>query len=240
MIRYIDIDSPTGSPSSSSGVISPSSLTNILFSSTTFELYLSPLEEDFQRYNRPLRFPHLSERIPRSPFSNIAEYNRSIANELRRIFESEVPCLAFDEIEFTTNTSAFPEEFIAHRISFIPIPSESFGSSTSERVATLSARGPCNVDSTLMRLDGNPFIEEEILICPLRPGEELELTAGIRLGTASEHVKWSPVAGVSFKEITPNLFRFTLEETGALPVPEIIKRAAITLEERCGVVLYGF
>ncbi|MEM4038710.1 MAG: hypothetical protein QXL40_04725, partial [Nitrososphaerota archaeon] len=50
----------------------------------------------------------------------IRDLHLSIANAIRRLAISEVPTMAVEEILIIENTSAMPNEVLAHRISLIP------------------------------------------------------------------------------------------------------------------------
>jgi DNA-directed RNA polymerase II subunit RPB3 len=50
--------------------------------------------------------------------------NVSFANALRRVMLAEVPTFAFEDCEFSQNTSPLPDEFIAHRIGLCPLISD--------------------------------------------------------------------------------------------------------------------
>lgn len=67
-----------------------------------------------------IEITQLTKNVIRFTLSNS---NASMANAIRRIILAEVPTLAIDIVNVYENTSAFHDEFLAHRLGLIPIDS---------------------------------------------------------------------------------------------------------------------
>jgi len=152
----------------------------------------------------------------------------SVANALRRVILSEVPTMAIDLVEITSNTSVLHDEFISHRLGLIPLESSKINDFKFTRECTCpEARcSKCSVefqlkvrstDTQTKRVTSKDLISrfqevypvsrrselEEtdpgILIDKLQKNQELDLIAIAKKGVGKEHAKWSPACGVSYK-----------------------------------------
>ncbi|GIS44326.1 MAG: hypothetical protein Ct9H90mP16_13960 [Candidatus Poseidoniales archaeon] len=121
---------------------------------------------------------------------------------------------------------ALPDEVIAHRLAMIPIPTfhdefcfleddpgnaglprEEWGTPASQIIYHCSARGTPEghlVTAGDLNVLGEdklqiPELYRDIPITKLFAGQYLEFYAYAVLGVGSDHTKWSPVSGVSFK-----------------------------------------
>ncbi|KAH6562152.1 hypothetical protein BASA50_007684 [Batrachochytrium salamandrivorans] len=157
----------------------------------------------------------------------------AVANALRRTMIADVPTVAIDLVEFESNSSVLTDEFLAHRLGLIPLNSEQVASITYTRDCSCQQYCPqcsvelhlnvrCDEDHTrevtsrdLISAHSNivPIIggdgDPGILIAKLRKGQEINLRCIAKKGTAKEHAKWSPCAGVSFEYDPHNRLRHT-------------------------------
>ena len=157
----------------------------------------------------------------------------AMANSLRRVMLAEIPTLAIDLVEITTNTSVLPDEFIAHRLGLIPLNSK--GCEHLEYTRECDCEESCENCSVKLRLNarctsagtmlvfasdlqivrearahqslGRPVVRDPQnhgpLIAKLRQGQEINLECIAKKGIAKEHAKWAPTSAVGF-EYDPN------------------------------------
>ena len=136
------------------------------------------------------------------------------ANYLRRILCSEIPTLAFDQVEIVDNCSLVLNETIIQRIELIPI------------VGLVDCPSGCNHDFLLEARSGDHVysvtssdivnnthcikILGSIIITKLLPEQYIRLNITVKKGLGIDHAKWSSVENVRYS-INDNIYRFTVE-----------------------------
>jgi DNA-directed RNA polymerase subunit D len=156
------------------------------------------------------------ENLQKSPEKVILrlDANETLANAIRRSI-SEIPVLAFDEVEIFKNDSALYDEFLAHRIGLIPLKTEKSMSSKTKIDLKLSKTGPCTVYAENLKGTAET-IHGKIPITILSEGQKLELIATATLGTGLEHAKYVP--GLVY-------YKHILEVKSSPQIDEIIKNS---------------
>ena len=128
----------------------------------------------------------------------------ALANSLRRLMMENVPTMAIEEVEFIKNDGALYDEILAHRLGMLPLttdlkgydlrkPGDEITAKNSIKLI-LKAKGPCTVYAEDLK-SKDPVVKPVFPQTPLvklLKGQELELEAVAVLGTAREHVKFSP------------------------------------------------
>lgn len=110
--------------------------------------------------------------------------DETFANMLRRSL-TDVAVPATQKVTVRKNTSAFPDEVLAHRLGLIPLRS----TFAEHRPATLRARGPCVVRAGRIEAEDVEVAAPDLLVVCLNEGEEIDLTLHISLGTGKEHAR---------------------------------------------------
>ena len=139
--------------------------------------------------------------------------NVSIANSLRRIIISDIPCIVFrstphdqSRVNFEANTTRMNNELLKQRISCIPIhitdtafPHEDYIAeinmtndgdkviyATTGDFKLKNTKTDTYSDAVGAMFPPNPLTGDHIDIARLRPGEQLKFTAGFDIGKAKE------------------------------------------------------
>jgi len=173
------------------------------------------------------------------------------ANNLRRLIMTEIPTMAIDEVIIEENTSILNDEFIIHRLGFIPILGVNVNNYIYSSECTCS--GHCELCSIKFTLEVNCFdtIEDvvtnhlisnddnitpmvNILLVKLRKGESLKLTAYAKKGISKINVKWSPLEHIGYQiNHSPNLrININFETNGSLKAKEVFNYAIDTFKKR--------
>ena len=116
-----------------------------------------------------------------------SEIDESLANAIRR-YINHIPILAIDELEISRNDSPLYDETVAHRVGLIPLKMDK---NAEKKKIKLDVKKEGIVYSGDLK-GGVDVIYKKIPITTLGKGQELEFTAGLRLGTGTEHGKFSP------------------------------------------------
>lgn len=157
-----------------------------------------------------------------------------IANSLRRTLISNVPTLAIDDIKIRNNTSVINDEMLSQRISLLPLKY----SSELEEIGKFNLSVNCPQDIDIMNIHSNELkynlssnniklLHDDILLCKLKPDQQIDLEATCKKGIGKEHCKFSPVSVVTYKKYKDG-YIFTVECIGNID-PEILVKKAVDI-----------
>ena len=129
-----------------------------------------------------------------------------IANALRRVMISEVPTMAIEELQVEENTSIMQNEFLAHRMSLLPIRcKETVKQAHFHMDVACSGKEGAARDVLARDLvsltDGVEICHPDALVAKLCRGQVLRFRATAEWGTGSQHAKWSPVCTATYRFI---------------------------------------
>ncbi|KAM0680539.1 DNA-directed RNA polymerase core subunit rpc40 [Glugoides intestinalis] len=183
----------------------------------------------------------------------------SIANTLRRILISKVPTMAISDVLMYENTTVFPDEYIAHRLGLVPLDvnPEQFDFFINEEAYNnvLNFKlNKVNTEKDVINITSNDIefipiegqehfsvkLKQDVIICKVSPGKQLQMAFTAKKGTGEQHAKWSPVSLCSYK-LMPRIILekvFTGEEAKELQksfspgVIEIIDGKAVVVNPR--------
>ncbi|MEM2818676.1 MAG: DNA-directed RNA polymerase subunit D, partial [Nitrososphaerota archaeon] len=171
----------------------------------------------------------------------------AVANTLRRFVINEVPTMAIEEILIIENTSAMPNEVLAHRLSLIPFISDIDRYVAPEECDCGSKLGcekcvvryvvraeavdePVTVYSKDI-IPEDPSItvkpvSPKIPIVKLAPNQRIEIELYVRVGKGRKHAKWqAAISSLYEKDGEPGKRILFIESIGSLPPRRILKEA---------------
>ncbi len=165
------------------------------------------------------------EKTPLSLKLYIEGISLHVLNSIRRAVLAETPTMAIDYVIFLENSTAFYDEYVAHRLALIPLKSDDalLRYKSPEECAEvgekhlfpadcfarfeLVAEGPEEGELTIYSRDlipTDPYVTpvySDIPIVKLIRGQKIKLEAYARLGRGKEHIKWSPVSIATHKYV---------------------------------------
>jgi len=178
----------------------------------------------------------------------------SIANAIRRFTINEVPTMAIEEVLIIENTSAMPNEVLAHRISLIPFISDIDRYVAPEECDCGSKLGceKCVVryvvraealDEPITVYSGEIVPEDptttvkpvspKIPIVKLAPKQKIEIELYVRVGKGRKNAKWqAAISSLYEKDGEPSKRILFIESIGFLPARRILKEAVNILKKK--------
>lgn len=116
----------------------------------------------------------------------------SFANALRVAMSSNVPTPAVERVVIEENTSAFADEFIAHRVGLIPIRGPAAGE------LAVNAIGPGRVYASQISSDAYTVMRGDVILASLNSGETLRMKMHVKTDTGARHARHNPAVAARF------------------------------------------
>jgi DNA-directed RNA polymerase subunit D len=159
----------------------------------------------------------------------------AFANVVRRYGLSRIPVMAIEGVTFYDNTTAFWDEYIAHRLGLLPLTSPEIPSGV-EVTFSLDAEGPKVVyASDLVSSDKDIAVAQpKIPIVTLGSNQRLRFECKAVVGTAMTHAKFQ--AGlISYGAENDNII-FTVESFYQMEPFEVISRTCDIVTDDIGKI----
>jgi len=158
------------------------------------------------------------------------DVSTSFANLVRRYAISRIPILAIESVTFYDNSSAFWDEYVAHRLGLFPIVTPEDIPEGTEVIFTLDAEGPkvayasdmASTDKEIVIAKGN------LPIVTLGPNQHLRFEAKAVVGTARKHSKFQ--AGLVSYGVENDGVRLVVESFFQMEPADVVSRACSMIE----------
>ena len=115
-----------------------------------------------------------------------AEIEDSLANSIRR-YVGQIQIAAIDEVEISKNDSPLYDETLAHRLGLVPLKQNG----KKEGKLKLASQDKGFVYSGSLKGDFD-VVYDKIPLTLLSEGQEIEVSANIKMGKGQDHAKFSP------------------------------------------------
>jgi DNA-directed RNA polymerase subunit D len=119
-------------------------------------------------------------------FTFKAEIEDSLVNAIRR-YVGQIQIAAIDEVEISKNDSPLYDETLAHRLGLVPLKQ----SAKKEGKLKLSSQDKGMIYSGSLKGDFE-VVYNKIPLTLLSEGQEIEISANIKMGKGQDHAKFSP------------------------------------------------
>lgn len=159
------------------------------------------------------------------------------ANLLRKYLMGRVPVYAIDSILVRKNTTAYPIEYIAHRLGMLPVrivsrnPSPEYrgylNHSATKSILELTHKDILFESSEVSIAEYYPNgtkIRRGYEIIDLLPGQEIDVELIIRPGIGFKHAKFQ-TAIASYEQIDSNTYKMFVETLYHYSARELLERA---------------
>lgn len=142
----------------------------------------------------------------------------AFVNAIRRTILMDVPTIAIDEVAMIENTTPMFDEYIAHRLGFIPLWSDipdliriedcdcdMKGCNRCTVALSLTEETDKGNEKMVYSRDLNPLdhrvypVSDDIPIMKVGPDQRLILEGIARFGTGREHAKWQPTGTLGYQ-----------------------------------------
>jgi DNA-directed RNA polymerase subunit D len=167
------------------------------------------------------------------------DMSTSMANMVRRYSLSRIPVLAIESVTFYDNSTAFWDEYVAHRLGLFPIMTPENLPESTEVVFTLDAEGPkVAYASDMASTDKEISVAKpSIPIVTLGPNQHLRFEAKAVLGTAKKHAKYQ--AGLVTYGDEGGSLRLIVESFFQMRPADVVLRACSQIEMDIEAVEYA-
>ena len=120
----------------------------------------------------------------------------AMANAIRRTLLMDVPVLATDTVRILTNSSSFPDEYIAHRIGLVPL-----SGALESSVLCLDVTGPAQVLAGDLTSPDRAVqvVAADTLLVELLEDQKLHLEAHVVVGTGKRHARWCAAVAPAYR-----------------------------------------